>query len=166
MRFRKAKKSDIKRIQELASLGLELSAERINELYSEEKLVVLLKKKLSFVLVEKKEIMGFIGGSPDKENNIVVWVDLLVIEPKFQRKGVGTKIMNFFENELKERGFGQIVLFTETLNTEALQFYKKIGYLEVGRMDFLPPLIRIFFKKVINPEIVAKEIEKFEGAVV
>ena len=162
MRIVRPKISDIKAIQGLIAESFEISETFAKQVYSEDKLKNIFSKRLSFMLVEKNNILGVIAGSPDTENPISLWIDLLFVNAKMQRKGLGTKIMKFYEDYLYSRGFGQIVLFTEIINPQSRKFYERIGYKQVGDLDFLPGLHRVFYKKIINNKVVAKEYNKYK----
>jgi len=60
----------------------------------------------------------------------------LCVNPKFQKKGVGTITVRHIEEELKNEGVETIRLDAFTLNPFALKMYDKLGYLKVGTVDW------------------------------
>lgn len=59
------------------------------------------------------------------------------VNPKYQRNGVGQKLLNFLFDELKRRYIG--TLLVETYSNEkflaARSFYEKNGFVKVGEID-------------------------------
>jgi len=51
------------------------------------------------------------------------------VSPAHQRRGVGTRIMNELEADLRSRGFRNLVLHARA---SAVGFYEKLGYVLVG----------------------------------
>ena len=93
----------------------------------------------------------------DEENKIVggcsgdmlygcLWVGYLWVSEHLRGQGYGTKLMESVENFGKERG----CLFSavNTMDWEALAFYKKLGYrVEFERHGFLKNSIFYFLRK-------------------
>lgn len=48
--------------------------------------------------------------------------------PEYQHMGIGSKLINVFENHIKKRGVQGIHLRTSNYNAKAIPFYKKNGY--------------------------------------
>lgn len=51
---------------------------------------------------------------------------------KYNRKGIGEKVLNYLENKAKELEYKEIWLETRKLNQEACAFYLKNGYKEIS----------------------------------
>lgn len=60
------------------------------------------------------------------------WVNYLAVDPEYQRKGIGRRMMAAVEEKLLALGCPKINLQVRADNTSALKFYKRIGY---GRDD-------------------------------
>ncbi len=56
------------------------------------------------------------------------YIDTLSVSEKFQRKGIGTKLLSFIEEKAKELGFNNLSLLVDFDNPDALKLYKKIGF--------------------------------------
>ena len=58
------------------------------------------------------------------------WVNYLAVDPAYQRKGFGRQIMLEIEKRLLAAGCPKINLQVRAGNTQALEFYNRIGYKE------------------------------------
>jgi ribosomal protein S18 acetylase RimI-like enzyme len=56
------------------------------------------------------------------------WINYLAVSPDFQRKGIGTRMMNEAEHMLKTIGCPKINLQIRTQNTAVISFYQSLGY--------------------------------------
>lgn len=56
------------------------------------------------------------------------WVNYLAVEPSFQRKGLGKKMMSEMESRLLAIDCPKINLQVRDGNNDAMAFYEKIGY--------------------------------------
>lgn len=56
---------------------------------------------------------------------------LMYIDPRFQRKGFGRRLMEHWENDMRARGFGMLLTSTQ-VDEEAQHFYRKLGYKDCG----------------------------------
>ena len=57
--------------------------------------------------------------------------NLIYIEQCSRKKGLGRELMNFWENEMKSRGYGMVMTSTQA-DEEAQHFYRKLGYKDCG----------------------------------
>ncbi len=62
-------------------------------------------------------------------------LNLLGIEPQFQRHGVGRRILRWLEASALEAGTFDITLEVRAANHEAQAFYLALGYEPVGRIE-------------------------------
>ena len=56
---------------------------------------------------------------------------MLYIDQNYQRKGYGTKLMDFWEHDMKSQGYG-ILLVSTQVDESAQHFYRKMGYKDCG----------------------------------
>jgi ribosomal protein S18 acetylase RimI-like enzyme len=56
------------------------------------------------------------------------WINYLAVDPSFQEKGLGRKIMAQAETHLIELGCPKINLQVRTSNTKVIGFYKSLGF--------------------------------------
>ncbi|MGE0792951.1 MAG: GNAT family N-acetyltransferase [Candidatus Woesearchaeota archaeon] len=52
----------------------------------------------------------------------------LAVKKKFQKQGIGKKLMEFVESFAKKKGFRKVCLYTDEDMIGAQKFYKKCGY--------------------------------------
>lgn len=80
-----------------------------------------------YVIDEGSELMGFCLVEKDLRNIKVARLIKLFIEPKFRSNGLGSKFVEFIENNLKISGVNKIWLLAHVKNS-ANEFYKKRKY--------------------------------------
>jgi ribosomal protein S18 acetylase RimI-like enzyme len=56
------------------------------------------------------------------------WVNYLAVSPEHQRRGLGKTLMREVEKRLMERGCPKLNVQVRAANSEALQFYRRLGY--------------------------------------
>jgi len=80
-------------------------------------------------IIEDKEQIGFAYFN-NPGNKLEVWS--FQIKKEFQRKGFGTQIMKYLIAYAKQKKLKKICLEAYYKNQKAINFYKKIGFKEVG----------------------------------
>jgi ribosomal protein S18 acetylase RimI-like enzyme len=75
-------------------------------------------------LMDGKVIATAMGGYEGHRG----WVNYLAVDPSLRRQGLGHEMMKAIEQLLLERGCPKLNLQVRTGNTEAIGFYKAIGY--------------------------------------
>ncbi|MEM0493240.1 MAG: GNAT family N-acetyltransferase [Candidatus Thermoplasmatota archaeon] len=78
------------------------------------------------------KIIGFLIGVKTPEGTARV-VMLAVAEP-YRRRGIGSSLLRCFIDEIKKRGINIIRLETRVTNKQAVEFYKKHGFVIVDRL--------------------------------
>lgn len=63
------------------------------------------------------------------------WLGLVIGEKEYWGRGVAKIAMDFFEKKSLEIGAKRIELGTFEFNKRAYHFYKKLGYIEIGRIE-------------------------------
>lgn len=97
-----------------------------------ERLVDLVKtpKFLGFLLYEKDDLIGFIAGnSKQSDKGLAFYVTELCVHNQVQGKGYGPRLLQYLENELKERDIQSLYLLTAK-GGSAEAFYIKNNYVE------------------------------------
>jgi len=131
MRIRRATKKDFKRIAEL--FRKEYSKPPYNEKWNSNSSLKKIKtyfnsKKIILVVEGDKEVVGFLIGNIYLSNRGKRgFIDQLVVGYKYQGKGFGGKLMDYFESYLKSKGIRRVGLDSLT-KSKAFKFYKKKGY--------------------------------------
>ena len=86
----------------------------------------------------------------DKKDQFLV-VHRLAVKVEFWNDGIGKSLMLFTENLVTERGLNSIRLDTYSGNPKAIEFYKKLGYRELGTIDLKPDKDKYHcFEKIIK----------------
>ncbi len=57
----------------------------------------------------------------------------VAVHPDFQGRSFGSLLMAFAEQETRERGLGEIRLYTHAKMTENIAMYARMGFVETGR---------------------------------
>ena len=86
----------------------------------------------------------------DKKNQFLV-VHRLAVKEFFWGKGIGKSLMIFTEKLAIKKGLNSIRLDTYSGNPKAMNFYKRIGYNEVGTINLKPNKNKYHcFEKIIK----------------
>lgn len=75
-------------------------------------------------------------------------LDVIAVDPIYQKKGVGKLLLTFAEDEARRQGFASIYLYTHIKMIENQELYSKIGYLEYDRRKE-HGLERVFMRKLL-----------------
>lgn len=76
----------------------------------------------------------------DSPRGTVVWIRELAVNPKFQGKGIGRKLLIQALNYGKEHGASRSFLMADDHNINAINLYKNVGYIpstEIGQLDMI-----------------------------
>jgi ribosomal protein S18 acetylase RimI-like enzyme len=79
---------------------------------------------------DKKQLIGF--GRIVEDGTMCMFYDI-VVHPKYQRKGIGKKIMKTLIKQVKDREYVSIGLFAWEKNPNAMLFYEKCGFVKTSR---------------------------------
>jgi len=107
------------------------------EAFTKQQIVQLLTDPNSICLVAKldRQIVGFIIGTIYRERKAlsghILTIDVL---PTHRRKGIGLRLLQEIEKIFKEKNIKTCCLEVREDNTAALKLYKKLGYVQVGKL--------------------------------
>jgi ribosomal protein S18 acetylase RimI-like enzyme len=77
--------------------------------------------------------VSLIGNRPELADGVFrAYIYGFRIKSHFRNQGIGTKMMQIIEKDLKQRGFRQITLNVGQENHAAKRFYNRLGYVIVG----------------------------------
>jgi GNAT superfamily N-acetyltransferase len=86
----------------------------------------------------------------DKSDSFLV-VHRLGVKEEFWNKKIGKDLMLFTEKLVIEKGMKSIRLDTYSGNPKAMEFYRRLGYRELGTIDLKPNKDKYFcFEKIIK----------------
>ena len=127
--IKKAQKEDLQKILELQYLAYQSEAklfgnmdipplkQTIEELYNEFQKGTILKAL--------DDIGVIIGSVRAYQENGTVYIGKLMVHPKMQRKGIGTKLLLEIEREYPNQRYE---LFTSTKSISNIRLYERLGY--------------------------------------
>ena len=73
-----------------------------------------------------------VGACRDDDKPKAFELGSIYVDPLMQKQGVGTQMMQHFENLAIQRGFGEVCLWTFEKNLTAQALYEKFGYIQDG----------------------------------
>jgi ribosomal protein S18 acetylase RimI-like enzyme len=92
---------------------------------------------------DKGEILGGLYGRVFYQ---WLFIELLSVPEQARGQGLGSKLMHMAEELAREKAC--VGIWLDTFDFQAPDFYKKLGYSEVGQIaDYPPGHQRIFFQK-------------------
>ena len=107
------------------------SIEKRTEAFTE---AIVKKTEQTYVYMLDKAVAGFVtyGKCRDSDVNNTGEIWGIYLNPKFWRKGIGTKLANWTMNNLKRSGFEKVVLWVFKDNLPSRKFYESIGFIPDG----------------------------------
>jgi len=78
----------------------------------------------------------------------IPFMNMLYIEEEYRRKGIGTGLVKFWEDEMKMKGYN-LVMTSSLANEQAQFFYRKLGYNDSGCLLLNNQPLEIIFIKYI-----------------
>ena len=146
--IKKAQKEDLEKILELQYLAYQSEAklfgnmdipplkQTIEEVYDEFHKGIILKA------VDEEGLI--IGSVRAYQENGTVYIGELMVHPKMQKKGIGTKLLLEIENVYPNQRYE---LFTSTKSINNIRLYEKLGYKIFKEEAVLKDLIFVYMRK-------------------
>ncbi len=91
------------------------------------------KDEKVFLLLDKKNIIGFTGLTYYKWNNTIQIIDIF-IKPAYRKKGLSLKLINFLIKRVKKSKYRCLIAETPSLNP-VKKLYEKLGFRKCGYND-------------------------------
>lgn len=88
-----------------------------------------IRDKMGYVLLENDISIGLLRYNLFWDNT--PFCTMLFIDRGYQHQGNGRKLMEYWEKDMKELGYGMIMTSTQ-VDEEAQHFYRKLGYKDAG----------------------------------
>ena len=88
-----------------------------------------IRDKQGYVLYEDGKPVGILRYNLFWDNT--PFCTMLYVESADQKKGYGRALMQFWEEDMKNRGYGMVMTSTR-VDEQAQHFYRKLGYKECG----------------------------------
>lgn len=123
---------------------------RLDRHLPEEEFEKKVRDKMGYILLEGSVPVALLRYNLFWDNT--PFCTLLFVDWKYQRRGYGKQIMEFWERDMKSRGYGMIMTSTQT-DEEAQHFYRKLGYQDAGGLvinipGYEQPMEMFFLKAV------------------
>ena len=96
---------------------------------SEEEFAKKIRDKQGYVLYENRIPKALLRYNLFWDNT--PFCTMLFVEWSSRKKGYGRKLMEFWEHDMKSKGYGMVMTSTQ-VNEEAQHFYRKLGYKDCG----------------------------------
>ncbi|EOL46081.1 hypothetical protein RV11_GL001193 [Enterococcus phoeniculicola] len=122
----------------LISLDTHLSKEKIKEKIERQEI---------FLAKENNKIIGFLRFNYFWDE--LPFINLLFVEADHRKQGIGSALMNAFEQQMKELGYSQILLSTQS-DEEGQHFYRKLNYTDCGALLLSKEPTELFFVKKLD----------------
>lgn len=124
---------------------LDLLAEHDRHIAREELEALLLRKRV-LVMFQRNQLAGWLRYNLFWDNT--PFMNMLYILEGFRRQGLGGLLTDFWEAEMKAKGYAMVM--TSSLSNEQGQlFYRKHGYIDCGSLLLPDEPLEIIFRKEI-----------------
>lgn len=87
----------------------------------------------SFVAEANGKVLGYVTAIPIGES--IADVESIAVDPGNWGKGIGGKLLDTVEEEMRKRGFVLSILEVRDKNFESMEFYRKHGYVVKEHME-------------------------------
>lgn len=81
-----------------------------------------------FGIYDNNDILGFVSFYDNDKKNKIGFLNLIIIDKKYQNIGIGSQLLMHFENTCHKSGMQKLNLEVLKNNQNAINFYKKKGY--------------------------------------
>jgi ribosomal protein S18 acetylase RimI-like enzyme len=105
-----------------------------------------IENKEIYVVENNVKIIGWLRYNLFWDN--VPFVNMIYILEKYRKIGLGTKLLKYWEKEMKQNGYKNVLTSTQS-NEEAQHFYRKMGYTEIGGFKYFDDPYEIMFQKLL-----------------
>lgn len=102
---------------------------RLDRHLSQEELKRKVRDKMGYVLLEGNVPVGILRYNLFWDNT--PFCTLLFVGERYRDRGYGKRLMEFWEDDMRARGYGMIMTSTQT-DEDAQHFYRKLGYQDAG----------------------------------
>jgi ribosomal protein S18 acetylase RimI-like enzyme len=100
--------------------------------------------------VDDGEMIGFIAGD-SRPSQGVAWIATIGVDPGYQRRGIGYKLLRAVEERVK---FPRVKLTVRISNDGAISLYKKSGYrmVDIWKKYYSDGEDGLVMEKILTPE--------------
>lgn len=112
---------------------------------------IALKKKISdrqiIIAQSGNEVIGWLRFGFFWDS--IPFMNMLSIEEAYQSKGIGRKLVKFWEAAMRKKQY-KIIMTSSQSNETAQHFYRKLGYVDAGSLALPQEPLEIFFIKKLK----------------
>jgi ribosomal protein S18 acetylase RimI-like enzyme len=143
--IRQAMKADLAEIKSCAIAAYTMYVERIgkNPAPMVANFSEAVENKNLYVMDSAGQVCGFVVFYPQGDH---VHLENVAVNPDFQQRGIGSRLIEFAEQQAGVEGYSRIELYTNAMMTENLQIYPRLGYEEFDRR-LEEGFDRVYFRK-------------------
>ena len=106
-----------------------------------------IEKKEIYIVEKDNEIIGWLRYNLFWDN--IPFMNMIYFLEEYRKKGIGTKLVKYWENEMKQMGYKNVLTSTQS-NEEAQHFYRKLDYKEIGGFKYFNDPYEIIFQKIFT----------------
>ena len=99
-----------------------------------------------YVAEENDQIVGFVVFYSEQDH---VHLENVAVTPRFQNRGIGTRLIGFVEQQAQQDGYTCVELYTNASMTENLELYPRLGFEQFERR-VEDGFDRIYFRKTLD----------------
>ncbi|MDV4150061.1 GNAT family N-acetyltransferase [Clostridium sp. AL.422] len=88
-----------------------------------------IRNKQGYVLLNDDKAIGLLRYNLFWDNT--PFCTMLFVDVKYQGNGYGRKLMEYWESDMKDQGYGMLLTSTQ-VNETSQNFYRKLGYKDCG----------------------------------
>ena len=108
---------------------------------------VISPSSITCVLTRGEEIVGFVSAGPSRDEDAddkCGSVDRIYLHPSVWEKRLGARLLQWCEDNLRDRNFNRVQLWVFEPNARAIRFYERHGYKHDGKIksEFNSRLLR------------------------
>ena len=146
--IRKAAHSDLPEIETCATEAYAMYVDRIGREPAPmvADFASAIEKQHLYVALDDEQLAGFVVFYPQRDH---VHLENVAVSPEFQKRGIGTGLIEFVERQASAEGYCRIELYTNAKMTENLELYPRLGYRQFERR-FENGFDRIYFYKTLG----------------
>ena len=130
--IRKAAKSDLPEIETCAAAAYAMYVDRIGREPAPmvADFASAIEKEQLYVTLENEQLAGFVVFYPQRDH---VHLENVAVSPEFQKRGIGSGLIEFVEQQARAAGYCRLELYTNAKMTENLELYPRLGYQQFDR---------------------------------
>jgi len=99
-----------------------------------------------FIIKNNEKIIGWLRYNLFWDN--IPFMNMIYFLEEYRKIGLGRKLVESWENEMKNIGYKSVLTSTQS-NENAQNFYRKIGYVEIGGFKYFNDPYEIIFQKLL-----------------